>query len=640
MNQGDHIRRKPTPSYVPPLGYDEALLLASADTQVYDWSPENNTGAQSSGDHRQDRESKEPKSSTTFGTRESEYELVKTSSADKNKERSIRRKRPRFYVLRGWWQEIAWSIISLICVIVLVTLLNSYDGRPLPSWPSGLTLNTVIAFVSTICRTAFILPVMESLSQYKWNWYKKSPRPLADFRVFDEASRGPWGSLKLLVTTKGRIIGIMSAIILVSGIATSTLTQSVVTYPTRHTVLPANDSALTMRNDGYFWATANGNAVRDIMFPINQAIPRALNTPPDEVMPYHQPSCRTNNCTWPSFSTLAVCVDMKNVTNLLTTDGDPIKAGTNATLPNGVSMQRSAYGYHNMNISTGTSLSYNDTDFIKAELFNFFVLYGPAPTQLRAYEIMMHWCVNTYNVTVQNNLPITQQVASYTKPNLGEVFVQNYNMTINGTYLTSPDSPGKQYVASGMGPDNIAGALSNTLVGYYIDLGAYTFNNGSEIYGTALSRAAIGINPLNESQKLDDAYFITLMNLTQNIASGLTNALLTTNESGSAWQDEVFVSIRWPWLTLLAAQVGLSIITLLIIIIQTAGLDIEIVKGSPLPAFLAMNPDEKTALMREQQEMDMRNRDSELQIPHLRAHGIVGGLERRGEEWVLRSSDR
>ncbi|KAJ0341233.1 hypothetical protein COL154_008993 [Colletotrichum chrysophilum] len=382
---------------------------------------------------------------------------------------------------------------------------------------------------------------MESLSQYKWNWYKKSPRPLADFRVFDEASRGPWGSLKLLVTTKGRIIGIMSAIILVSGIATSTLTQSVVTYPTRHTVLPANDSALTMRNDGYFWATANGNAVH----------------------------------------------------------GDPIKAGTNATLPNGVSMQRSAYGYHNMNISTGTSLSYNDTDIIKAELFNFFVLYGPAPTQLRAYEIMMHWCVNTYNVTVQNNVPITQQVASYTKPNLGEVFVQNYNMTINGTYLTSPDSPGKQYVAS-----------------------------------------AIGINPLNESQKLDDAYFITLMNLTQNIASGLTNALLTTNESGSAWQDEVFVSIRWPWLTLLAAQVGLSIITLLIIIIQTAGLDIEIVKGSPLPAFLAMNPDEKTALMREQQEMDMRNRDSELQIPHLRAHGIVGGLERRGEEWVLRSSDR
>ncbi|KAF5502592.1 hypothetical protein CGCA056_v013906 [Colletotrichum aenigma] len=592
MNQGDHIRRKPTPSYVPPLGYDEALLLASADTQVYDWSPENNTGAQSSGDHRQDRQSKEPKSSTTFGTHESEYELVKTSSAEKNKERSIRRKRPRFYILRGWWQEIAWSIISLICVIVLITLLNSYDGRPLPIWPSGLTLNTVIAFVSTICRTAFILPVMESLSQYKWNWYKKSPRPLADFRVFDEASRGPWGSLKLLVTTKGRIIGIMSAVILVSGIATSTLTQSVVTYPTRHTVLPAND--------------------RDIMFPINQAIPRALNTPPDEVMPYHLPSCRTNNCTWPSFSTLAVCVDMKNVTSLLTTDGDPIKAGTNATLPNGVSMQRSAYGYHSMNISTGTSLSYNDTDIIKAELFNFFVLYGPAPIQLRAYEIVMHWCVNTYNVTVQNNVPITQQVASYTKPNLGEVFVQNYNMTINGTYLTSPDSPGKQYVASGMGPDNIAGALSNTLVGYYIDLGAYTFNNGSEIYGTALSRAAIGINPLNESQ----------MNLTQNIASGLTNALLTTNESGSAWQDEVFVSIRWPWLTLLAAQVGLSIITLLIIIIQTAGLDIEIVKGSPLPAFLAMNPDEKTALMREQQEMD-----------------IVGGLERRGEEWVLRSSD-
>ncbi|KAF9880320.1 hypothetical protein CkaCkLH20_02274 [Colletotrichum karsti] len=640
MDQGEHGGRKPTPSYVPPLGYDEALLLASAEPNAYDWDPEGNRTT-SPEDRRQanrGNKSNELKSNTTFGTRESEYELVKTASNDKKKRATAKRRRPIFSILKGWWQEIVWSVISLICVIVLVVLLNAYDGKPLPNWPSGLTLNTVIAFISTVCRTAFILPVMESLSQYKWNWYKKSPRPLADFRVFDEASRGPWGSLKLLVTTKGRVVGILSAIILVSGIATSTLTQSVVTYPTLQRALPGNDTALTLRNDGYYWATASQNSVRDIMFPINQAVPRALNTPPDELMAYHQASCQTNNCTWPLFSSLAVCVDMKNVTNLLATDGDPVKGGTNATLPNGVTMQRSAYGYHNMNISTGSSLSYNDTDIMKAKLFNFFVIYGPTP--LRATEIMLHWCVNTYNVTVQNNVPVTQQVASYTHPSEGEVFAQIYNTTVNGTYLTSPDSPGKQYIASGMGPDYIAEILQQTMVGYYIDLGQYTFNNGTEIYGTALSRASIGINTLNESQKLDDAYFTTLQNVTQNVANGLTNALLSTNQSGSAWQDERYVSIRWPWLTLLVAQVGLSILTLLIIMIQTAGLDIDIVKGSPLPALLAMHPDDKTALMREHREIDVEKRDKELQVPYLRAHGIVGNLERRGEEWILRNDTR
>lgn len=156
-----------------------------------------------------------------------------------------------------------------------------------------------------------------------------------------------------------------------------------------------------------------------------------------------------------------------------------------------------------------------------AKIWNFFVIYGP---RLRATEIMLHWCVNTYRVTVQDNLPVTQKVASYTNPQTGEVFVETYNMTSNATYLTSPDNPGKKYVADGMGPAEIADILDSTLSGTYIDGGTYMFQNGTQIYGTALSRAAIGINETTESQKLDDALFTTLRNLTENIASGLTNA--------------------------------------------------------------------------------------------------------------------
>ncbi|KAK1515631.1 uncharacterized protein CCOS01_12829 [Colletotrichum costaricense] len=640
------VRRKPVPSYVPPLGYDEALLLSSAHTHVYDWEQELESTARPSDEPRSTEIGRDLPSKSTFASGETEYELVKTSSAEKTRNNTRRSPRRRWQILKGWWPEIIWCLISVVCIIVLISVLRSYDNQPLPNWPLGLTLNTVVAFISTFCRTSFVLPVVESLSQYKWNWYK-SPRPLGDFAVFDEASRGPWGSLKLLLRTKGRLVGILSAVILVSGIATSTLTQSVVTYPTRQVAIPGNETALTRRNNEYFWATANGPSrssssspidtcifkvdllAGDIMFPINQIIPRSLYTPPNEVMPYYQASCRSNNCTWDDFTSLAICVDMKNVTDLLETDGDPIEMGTNSTLPNGLKLQRS-YGYGNLNISSGPSLAFNGTDAMGAKIWNFFVINGP---RLRATEIMLHWCVNTYRVTVQDNLPVTQKVASYTNPQTGEVLVETYNMTSNVTYLTSPDNPGKKYVADGMGPAEIAAILDSTLSGTYIDGGTYMFQNGTQIYGTALSRAAIGINETTESHKLDDALFTTLRNLTENIASGLTNA----NVSGTAWQEERFVSIRWPWLTLLAAQVGLSILTLAIIMAETASLDIEIVKGSPLPALLAVHPDEKSVLLGDHVE-ETPNKDSRL--PHLRASGITGGLRRDGEDWVLQSIKR
>jgi hypothetical protein len=63
------------------------------------------------------------------------------------------------------------------------------------------------------------------------------------------------------------------------------------------------------KNPEYFWVTANQNAVSDIMFPIYQVVPRALFTPPQEVLPYQSPICRTDECSWDQFTSLAICID-------------------------------------------------------------------------------------------------------------------------------------------------------------------------------------------------------------------------------------------------------------------------------------------------------------------------------------------
>ncbi|KAF4921253.1 hypothetical protein CGCVW01_v006181 [Colletotrichum viniferum] len=104
--------------------------------------------------------------------------------------------------LLTWLAEIISCFVSIGSVVALVVVLNVFDDEQLPQWPLGLTLNTLVAFLATLARAAFVIPVSESLSQLKWVWFRH-PRMLKDFQDFDAASRGVWGSLLLLKTTRG-----------------------------------------------------------------------------------------------------------------------------------------------------------------------------------------------------------------------------------------------------------------------------------------------------------------------------------------------------------------------------------------------------------------------------------------------------
>ncbi|KAF4824770.1 hypothetical protein CGCSCA5_v000691 [Colletotrichum siamense] len=181
-----------------------------------------------------------------------------------------RRSKKSLRILKDWWQEVLWCVISLATFVALVLVLKEFNQKPLPRWPSGITLNTIIAALSTVARTAFLIPVSEGLSQSKWAWFKKKPRPLADFDMFDQASRGPWGSVGLLVRTKGWIIGILSALLLTSAIATSTLTQFTVTYPSRNVTITAEESAAAWRTPYYFWNTAHQSSISMLVPMVSQ----------------------------------------------------------------------------------------------------------------------------------------------------------------------------------------------------------------------------------------------------------------------------------------------------------------------------------------------------------------------------------
>jgi len=103
----------------------------------------------------------------------------------------------------SWAWEIAAVILSLVMSGITVLTLILIDNKKLPDLPIGITPNTLISILTTISKSSLLFTVGQCLGQLKWVWFSRRGRPMKDMGTFDEASRGPWGSLQLIWRTKG-----------------------------------------------------------------------------------------------------------------------------------------------------------------------------------------------------------------------------------------------------------------------------------------------------------------------------------------------------------------------------------------------------------------------------------------------------
>jgi hypothetical protein len=104
----------------------------------------------------------------------------------------------------NWTLESVCIAISAICFVALAAIFASYSGKALTSWTFYFSLNTVASTLGTIGKSTLLLAVSAAIGQGKWLWFYDKQRPLIEFDTFDEASRGPLGSVKLLWRTKAR----------------------------------------------------------------------------------------------------------------------------------------------------------------------------------------------------------------------------------------------------------------------------------------------------------------------------------------------------------------------------------------------------------------------------------------------------
>ncbi|KAF4815813.1 hypothetical protein CGCTS75_v012828 [Colletotrichum tropicale] len=461
------IRRKPVPSLPSPISEEadpidtayEPLLHPQGEDVSVSTELSNSRGRNEKGARLGDKTVQESDTSSLKSVPKTNWRPVSLPLEEKHVPWTI----PAEKIFNGWWLEIFCCWLSIASLGALVVLLYGFNDQPLPDWPSGITVNTAVAFISTVARTAFTVPVAEGLSQCKWNWFKKKPRQLRDFDLFDSASRGPWGSMSLLIRTKGWGVGILSAILLVSAVATSTLTQSAISYPERNITGTSEEQATAWRLDGYIERLGDGGL---------------------------------------------------NVTDLLKVAKNE-DSTTSLTLPNGVNM--TADETDRVIVESREPMSDYNPDILLSSIINYSIIYWNGTLKRpQAADVVMHWCVNTYDAKMENNKLQTPRMLSHTECERSESA---------GIWLSSP---AENFAANIIGGVRITRVLKEAITGESVGDPTKRITTGSDRLLHAMAEIKFEYDGRDEEespteQDLQNIWWAAIDGMAENIETGLLN---------------------------------------------------------------------------------------------------------------------
>jgi hypothetical protein len=209
-------------------------------------------------------------------------------------------------VFDSWIGEAVVMALSIGCLAAIAIIVNLYDGAPLPQWRGGVTLNTVIAVLSTTARSGMIFVISATMGQLKWCWLGQTRRRLVDMQVMDDASRGPLGAARTLASLTGGTMATLGAVTTVLMVAFSPFLQQLLTYPL-HEVEQTHLSVWAPRNLNYTSFFANGNTSLDLF----KAVEAGLWSEPKLL----EPTCPTARCEWDNFKSVGWCSKCTDLTD-------------------------------------------------------------------------------------------------------------------------------------------------------------------------------------------------------------------------------------------------------------------------------------------------------------------------------------
>ncbi|RDW76445.1 DUF3176 domain-containing protein [Aspergillus mulundensis] len=264
----------------------------------------------------------------------SEYELLPRAATPPPPDptpRPSRLQRLAAELLDSWFYESFAFIFSVGCFVAIICTLNAFNKRPQPTFAYGLTLNAIVSTLATASKSSLIYVIGECIGQLKWIWFYKNTKPLHDIELYDTASRGPLGSVYMILQDKGRSLaslpsrsrlhvgepadcGMVGAVVTILALAFDPFVQQVLTYPTRDTVAARNSSL----------AIAKQASVYRPKEYMNYVVSTGVWA---QSLDHLQPdlTCPTGNCEWPEFQSVGICNRCEDITSQVKFECDNVR---------------------------------------------------------------------------------------------------------------------------------------------------------------------------------------------------------------------------------------------------------------------------------------------------------------------------
>ncbi|KAF7196296.1 hypothetical protein HII31_02363 [Pseudocercospora fuligena] len=219
-------------------------------------------------------------------------------------------------IFTNWWREAVAIFLLVGSAIATFATLYPYQGRPIPQWPLKITPNALLSVYMLILRGSVGYLLAEGIAHQKWRWFDEKERPLYDLALHDEASRGPYGAVKLLFRTSIKHVWHwLGCILVIVAIFIGPFSQQVIQYV--DFVVPVESGtplASIPRNNVFKGAGVHDGAGQISFTAPEQAAINAGTFAPGGQVPF---VCPSGNCTFPQYTTVGYCSQCQDISSSL-----------------------------------------------------------------------------------------------------------------------------------------------------------------------------------------------------------------------------------------------------------------------------------------------------------------------------------
>ncbi|KAJ5321621.1 hypothetical protein MYU51_013335 [Penicillium brevicompactum] len=513
-------------------------------------------------------------------------------------------KRPGFDWSGSWAWEIGSVTLAVVGLVPLVAFLVKINNTSYNTWEYTASPNTVVSIIVTITKAAVLVSVSSCLGQLKWNLFQ-DPAPLYHMQVIDQASRGPWGSLEVLLRgifgSNTGSLTYVGASLTVLALAVDPFAQQILTFPSR-TVATLNATAFAQTSQQ--WDSTSGSDASDVFLELQPTLLTAIMSGILQTHSPLEPQCDATSCEFPEFVALGMCSKCEDVTSRTNQKCEvpecsafwdhahPAFRETPTSCsyqsPNSftfdfVRFYWASYGFGNVTYDNITFQMYHwsslprksdpifdiqtpiisliEIDYTNPVFYTLSNATAP-PTKPLVTECAVYFCEQRYSAS--SYLPGTQSLPG--------IQTSRPMHVVDTQQLIATDVPEESryhyspYPVHFAPPNGSATLSKNT--SYSID--HRTFNSFEPTMMRIFNSTTISGKEVSTSDVLNLATFLRKGNLSQlldSMSTSVTNVLranrLGNKILGKTFRVETFIHVRWPWI-ILPVTVTLGSIALLL----------------------------------------------------------------------------